>query len=73
MPLLVLKRREIDENPHGAIAAPLLFTELGVMSIVILWRHVNTYCDVIKAFSCFRQVDYHSLIMNGQIQGVFTG
>ena len=70
---LALKHREIDENPHRSIAAPLLFT-VG-QPIVVLWRHANNNCAsfwaiVLRTFpsgprasSCPRQVDYYSLII----------
>ena len=44
--ILMPKHGEIDEASHRSIAAPLLFS-VG-QSVVVLWRHTNTYCDVIS-------------------------
>ena len=47
------KNTEIHENSHQSITAPLLFM-MG-QSIVVLWCHANTYCDVILT-SCPQNV-----------------
>ena len=71
------RHREIDENSHRSITAPLLFT-VG-QSAVVLWRLANTQTPIVMPFWPIarrtiltgsraslrrrRQVDYHSLII----------
>ena len=55
---LSLTHKEIDDNTHQSIAAPLLF-KVGEL-VVELWRLAKTYCDVILT-----DCSYLSIVKSG--------
>ena len=72
---VALKHRQIYEKPHKSIAGPLLF--IVGQSIFLLWRHTNTFHDVIltdcphnvsKWVTCVSRLSssYHSLIIDSE-------